>query len=190
MAGAEHAKRGRAGACLSPRRAPARVLRASGPFGRWARSDVLRPELCCRVSARSVLTGRRTRTLRRRNRAARVRDAFRETRECFLPRADGGRAGNRDRLPPSKERDKSVLTVREGNYTARASFQYNTGRFGLERLACSEFPAEARFTSPNQNCYNTEARKLRQHRVLQRVLHELLTGGYSYFRHWENWVVD
>ena len=131
MAGAEHAKRGRAGACPAPRRAPvrvlrapgplgrhapgaARVLRALGPFGRWARSDVLRPELCCRVSARSVLTGRRTRTLRRRNRAARVRDAFRETRECFLPSADGGRARNRDRLPPSKERDKSVLTVREG----------------------------------------------------------------------------
>ena len=123
--------------------------------------------------------------MRRRNRAARVRDAFRETRECFLPRADGGRAGNRDRQPPSKERDKSVLTVREGNYTARASFQYNTGRFGLERLACPEFPAEARFTSPNQNCYNTEARKFRQHRALQRVLHELLAGGYSYFRHWE-----
>ena len=43
MAGAGQAKRGRAGAYLSPRRAPARVLRASGPFGRWARSDVLRP---------------------------------------------------------------------------------------------------------------------------------------------------
>ena len=136
MAGAEHAKRGRAGACPSPRRAPARVLRAPGPFGRhapgaarvlrapspfgrhapgaarvlralgpfgrWARSDVLRPELCCRVSARSVLTGRRTRTLRRRNRAASVRDAFRETRECFLPRADGGRAGIGIDCPPLK----------------------------------------------------------------------------------------
>ena len=30
------------------------------------------------TSARSVLTGRRTRTLRRRNRAVRVRDTFRE----------------------------------------------------------------------------------------------------------------
>ena len=73
-----------------------------GSFARRVRSDALRPELCCRVSARSVLTGRRTRTLRRRNRAASVRDAFRETRECFLPRADGGRAGIGIDCPPLK----------------------------------------------------------------------------------------
>ena len=55
-----------------------------GYFARRARSDAgpvrtsCAPSLCCRVFARSVLIGRRTRTLRRRNRAARVRDAFRE----------------------------------------------------------------------------------------------------------------
>ena len=169
MAGAEHAKHGRVGARPTSRCAPARLLRAPGPFGRHApgAARVLRaPGPFGRPAPRAVLS--RFRALR----VDRPVDSdFAEAESCgerpgrfpgdprmFFAPCRWGSGGNRDRLPPSKERDKSVLTVREGNYTARASFQYNTGRFGLERLACSEFPAEARFTSPNQNCYNTDAR--------------------------------
>ena len=101
-----------------------------GYFARWARSDAgpvrtLGP--FGRPAPRAVLS--RFRALR----VDRPEDSdFAEAESCgegpgrfpgdprmFFAPCRWGAGGNRDRLPPSKERDKSVLTARVGLYRAR-----------------------------------------------------------------------
>ena len=108
MAGVEHAKHGRAGARPTSRCAPARVLRAPGPFGRPAPRAVLSRFRALRVDrsedsdfAEAESCGERP-------------GRFPGDPRMFFAPCRWGSGGNRDRLPPSKERDKSVLTVREG----------------------------------------------------------------------------
>ena len=99
MAGAEQAKRGRAGARPTPRRAPARDGR-TGPFGRRAprAAEPCAPFRNCAGNAPVVRIGFCVEE---------AQGAFSGGRKCFSPSIYWGRTGNRDKLS-RKNRDKGA----------------------------------------------------------------------------------
>ena len=101
-------RRGRRGYFARRARSDAGPVRTLGPFGRPAPRAVLSRFRALRVDrpedsdiAEAESCGERP-------------GRFPGDPRMFFAPCRWGSGGNRDRLPPSKERDKSVLTVREG----------------------------------------------------------------------------